>query len=140
MRKQSFSALAAITACMILSMEAQAMTLGEFEYRNSCMQCHGASGKGDGPMASSLTKPPSDLTMLQKNNGGIFPVTRTYSIIEGSADVRLHGSRDMPLWGNRFRARIKADEDESFSPQDTAEYAQTRLMALIEYLATIQVQ
>jgi len=116
------------------------MTLGEFEYRNSCMQCHGASGKGDGPMASSLTKPPSDLTMLQKNNGGIFPVTRTYSIIEGSADVRLHGSRDMPLWGNRFRARIKADEDESFSPQDTAEYAQTRLMALIEYLATIQVQ
>ena len=140
MRKQSLSALAAIAVGMILSVDAQAMSLGEFEYRNSCVQCHGAAGKGDGPMASLLTKSPSDLTMLQKNNGGIFPVTRVYSIIEGSADVRLHGSRDMPLWGDRFRSRIKADEDESFSPRDTAEYARTRILALIEHLASMQVE
>ena len=29
---------------------AQGMTLGEFEYQNSCVACHGISGKGDGPV------------------------------------------------------------------------------------------
>ena len=140
MLKHSFGALIAIGAGIFLSAGAQAISLGEFEYRNSCAQCHGASGKGDGTVAPLLTKIPSDLTMLQKNNGGIFPVTKVYPIIEGSADVRVHGPRDMPLWGTRFRARIKDDEDESFSPRDTDEYVTTRILALIEYLATIQVK
>jgi len=139
MQKKGLGALAVVAAWTVLSIDAQAMSLGEFEYRNSCVQCHGMSGKGDGPMASSLTKSPTDLTLLQKNNGGIFPVTHVYSIIEGSADVRLHGSRDMPLWGDRFRSRIKPDEDESFSARDTDEYARTRVLALIEYLASMQV-
>jgi mono/diheme cytochrome c family protein len=140
MSRRYKSALLAIGAGALISAGAQAMTLGEFEYGNSCVQCHGASGKGDGPVAAFLTQPPSDLTLLQKKNGGIFPVTHVYSIIEGSADVRVHGPRNMPLWGNRFRGRIKADEDESFSPQDTDEYARTRILALIEYLATMQAE
>lgn len=78
--------------------------------------------------------------MLQKSNGGVFPVTKVYSVIEGTVDVRVHGSRDMPVWGNRFRARIKDDEDESFSSADTDEYATTRILALIEYLSTMQVK
>jgi mono/diheme cytochrome c family protein len=140
MFKRSFGAVIAIGAGIFLSAEVQAISLGEFEYRNSCAQCHGASGKGDGTVAPFLTKTPTDLTMLQKNNGGIFPVMNTYSIIEGSADVRVHGPRDMPLWGTRFRARIKDDEDESFSPRDTDEFATTRILALIEYLSTMQVK
>ena len=116
------------------------MSLGEFEYRNSCAQCHGVSGKGDGPVASSLTKSPPDLTMLQKNNGGVFPVTNVYSIIEGNADVRVHGSRDMPVWGNRFRGRIKDDETRASRRADSDEYITTRILALIEYLSTIQVK
>lgn len=140
MLKQSFGALVAIGFGLFLSVEAQAISLGEFEYRNSCVQCHGTSGKGDGPVASFLKKSPPDLTMLQKNNGGVFPVTHVYSIIEGTADVRVHGSRDMPVWGNRFRARIKSDEDESFSPEDIDEYATVRILALIEYLSTMQVK
>ena len=140
MLKHSIAALIAIGAGVFLSTGAQAISLGEFEYRNSCAQCHGVSGKGDGPVASSLTKSPPDLAMLQKNNGGVFPVTKVYSIIEGDADVRVHGSRDMPVWGNRFRGRIKDDEDESFSTRDTDEYVTTRILALIEYLATMQVK
>lgn len=34
-------------------------------YRTHCVNCHGVKGKGDGPVASSLTPPPADLT--QKN-------------------------------------------------------------------------
>ena len=66
MLKRGFAALAAIGVGVFFLAEAQAMSLGEFEYRNSCAQCHGVSGKGDGPVASSLAKPPPDLTMLQK--------------------------------------------------------------------------
>ena len=140
MLKHGFGALIAIGVGAFLSAEAQAISLGEFEYRNSCAQCHGLSGKGDGPVASSLKKVPPDLTVLQKSNGGIFPVTKAYSIIEGTVDVSVHGSRDMPVWGNRFRTRIKYDENEGFSPADTDEYVTTRILALIEYLSTIQVK
>jgi mono/diheme cytochrome c family protein len=138
MFKQGFAALVAIGVGVFFLAEAQAMSLGEFEYRNSCAQCHGVSGKGGGPVASSLTKNPPDLTMLQKNNGGVFPVTNVYSIIEGNADVRVHGSRDMPVWGNRFRGRTKDDAFANFSPADSSDYMTTRILALIEYLSTIQ--
>jgi len=138
MLKRGFAAWVAIGTGVFFLAEAQAMSLGEFEYRNSCAQCHGVSGKGDGPVASSLTKNPPDLTMLQKNNDGVFPVANVYSIIEGNADVRVHGSRDMPVWGNRFRGRIKDEEFENFSPADSREYMTTRILALIEYLSTIQ--
>ena len=140
MLKGHFGVLMAAGMAALLPATVQAISMGEFEYRNSCAQCHGLSGKGDGPVASSLTKAPTDLTVLQKNNGGVFPVTKAYSIIEGTADVRVHGTRDMPVWGNRFRARIKYDENEGFSPADTDEYVTTRILALIEYLSTMQVK
>lgn len=131
----AFAASAAV--CFCLSLEVNAMSLGKFEYDNSCAQCHGTSGKGDGPFGENLKTPPSDLTMLQKQNGGVFPASHVYSVIEGTADVRLHGSREMPIWGRRFRARIKESEEEFF-PGDANEYATTRILALIEYLSTLQ--
>jgi mono/diheme cytochrome c family protein len=140
MLKSTFGTLMVVGTAVLLPLNAQAISLGEYEYRNSCAQCHGASGKGDGPVTPSLTEKASDLTMLQKNNGGVFPVSKVYSMIEGSADVRVHGPRDMPLWGTRFRARFDDDEYESFSSKDTEEFATSRILALIEYLSTIQVE
>jgi mono/diheme cytochrome c family protein len=37
--------------------QAQEVTLGEFEYRNSCAVCHGVEGRGDGPLAEYMTVP-----------------------------------------------------------------------------------
>ncbi len=124
-------------AIFCFSVQASSMTLGEFEYKNSCAQCHGDSGKGDGPYASNLKTAPSDLTVLQKQNNGVYPVAKVFSIIEGTTDVRMHGPRDMPLWGRRFRTRVTESEEE-FSRLDPNEYATTRILALIEYLATLQ--
>ncbi|MFA9474015.1 MAG: cytochrome c [Filomicrobium sp.] len=139
MFKQSFAAFVAILISGVISQDTEAKSLGEFEYRNSCVQCHGTSGEGDGPVAQFLTKPASDLTVLQKNNGGIFPVGRVYAIIEGTEDVLVHGPREMPVWGDRFRARPLRDEDAGFSSdEDTREYAKARILALIEYLSTMQ--
>jgi mono/diheme cytochrome c family protein len=130
----------AVAIALFAAPGAQAMTLGEFEYRNSCSQCHGESGRGDGPVAETLKQEPSDLTTLQQDNGGVFPVTRVYAVIEGDADVRVHGPRNMPLWGQRFRARFDDDEYESFSARDTEEFVTARILALVEYLSTIQVE
>lgn len=131
----------AIGVGVFLCAEAQAASIGEYEYKNSCSQCHGTSGKGDGPYRTYLTKAPSDLTVLQKNNGGVFPVGYVYSIVEGSADVSLHGPRDMPLWGSRFRVRAMGDDDKGgMSREESKEYARMRILSLIEYLSTMQVK
>jgi mono/diheme cytochrome c family protein len=118
---------------------AQEMTLGEFEYLNSCAACHGVSGKGDGPVTDFLSGAvPSDLTVLQQNNGGVFPVAAVYEAIDGGLIASAHGTRDMPIWGNRFRERAARSEDGSFTPMATERYANARILALTEYLASIQ--
>jgi len=143
MRRFFSSALAACICTSFLAPGAQAegMTLGEFEYTNSCAACHGPGGDGDGPLADYLvTGTLPQLTMLQKNNGGVFPVSHVYSVIEGSADVRAHGFRDMPVWGDRYRGRIDPAEDDQFAPEDVDAYVTFRILALIEYLSTLQVE
>lgn len=122
---------------------AEEMTLGAFEYQNSCAACHGATGKGDGPLAGFMqVSAPPDLTMLQKNNGGVFPVSAIYATIEGSDAAGVHGSRDMPVWGARYRGRMEGDEqlDYAYTPGDTEAYVQARILALIEHLSSLQVQ
>ena len=77
--------------------------LGAIESENSCAVCHGFKGKGNGVMADSLKKKPTDLTSLSKNNHGHFPFTEVYRVIEGSPRVGVHGTREMPVWGDRYR-------------------------------------
>jgi len=36
---------------------------GEVLFSQQCARCHGSKGKGDGPMAAGLPKPPRDLTL-----------------------------------------------------------------------------
>jgi len=118
---------------------AEEMALGEFEYNNSCVACHGATGKGDGPVTDFLSGAVvPDLTVIQKNNGGVFPVSAVYDVIDGDDVASAHGTRDMPIWGNRFRSRIDESQDAYFSPEDREAYAKARVLALVDYLASIQ--
>jgi len=76
---------------------------GKDLYREYCAVCHGTAGKGDGPAASALKIPPTDLTQITKANGGRFPQSRVQHIINGEAgSTAAHGSKDMPIWGNIF--------------------------------------
>ena len=137
--RNSFPAtsLAAVVLVTASAVCAQDMSLGEFEYNNSCVACHGASGKGDGPVSDFLSGAVvPDLTVLQKSNGGVFPVQAVYDMIEGTEMASAHGTRDMPIWGNRFRQR--ADDDPDFPITDSEGYAATRVLALIEFLSGIQ--
>lgn len=118
---------------------AQEMSLGEFEYRNSCAVCHGADGTGGGPLADYITVDLPDLRQLKSNNGGVFPVNRVYEVIEGRARVAPHGVLDMPVWGFRFRERMGA-EDVDFGDKEVVDYVHVRILALIEHLASIQAE
>ena len=105
---------------------------GEIDYRNYCAACHGVDARGQGPMGKFLTVRPADLTQLAKNNGGIFPFWQTYRIIEGREDVRGHGTREMPVWGDRFRAQAGGADIGSRAQ------AAGRLLSVVFYLQHIQ--
>ena len=122
----------------ILGLPAAAQDIGAIEFGNSCAQCHGADGKGDGPVSPYLLNAPPDLTMLSKTNDGVFPIARVYSIIDGTADVAVHGGRDMPVWGDRYMTEMRSDATAHYSWIEARTYAQSRVLALVEYIATIQ--
>jgi mono/diheme cytochrome c family protein len=78
------------------------LTSGARQFRTYCAQCHGVDGKGDGPVAASLKKKPADLTVLSKNNGGVFPYNHVFNTITGTDVVASHGTREMPIWSQVF--------------------------------------
>ena len=117
---------------------AQKSTLGELEYNENCAVCHGADGSGNGPYAGMLTKKPSDLTMLRKNNNGVFPVDNTYSVIDGRFAVDVHGSRDMPVWGIRYNAKANRYYTDYYDTYHPEAFVRGRILALISYLNDIQ--
>jgi len=75
---------------------------GEVIYFRYCAACHGRSLKGDGPVASGLNKKPIDLTQLTKKNAGTFPFDKVMAMIDGRQSTRMHGTPDMPVWGEIF--------------------------------------
>ena len=75
---------------------------GETLYFQLCASCHGASGVGDGPVASSLKTKVPDLTRIAWRDGGEFPREDVKRSIDGRLERLAHGPRDMPVWGIRF--------------------------------------
>ncbi len=81
---------------------AQTNQPGKAQYIMSCASCHGEKGEGNGPSAQAFRTPPPDLTMLSKNNDGVFPNEILYRIIDGTQTLRAHGNYEMPVWGRKF--------------------------------------
>ena len=77
---------------------------GAATFNAYCTVCHGTSGKGDGPAAKALIKPPADLTQIAKRNGGKFSAATVRMTITGETTLAAHGTRDMPMWGPVLRS------------------------------------
>ncbi len=75
---------------------------GEVIYLRYCAACHGRTLRGDGPVASGLKNSPGDLTTLTQRNKGAFPYEKVAGIIDGRETSRVHGTPDMPVWGEVF--------------------------------------
>lgn len=114
-------------------------TLGKNEYDARCAMCHGAHGKGDGWLADKLLKRPPTLTLLKKNNGGVFPLATVTEVIDGRKAVELHGPRDMPVWGTVFRVEEKAATAARPATLTPAEkLARAKIHALANYVLQLQ--
>lgn len=101
---------------------------GRDTYLFHCAACHGRTGKGDGPVVSTLKAAPPDLTTFAKRRGGRFPEAEITAFIVGRRPS-AHGSSDMPVWGPLFR---------ELNPFDSR--IDVRLSRLVDYLKSIQVR
>ena len=109
----------------------QVAVQGEELYHRYCGACHGRSADGAGPVATLLDPPPSDLTRLSARHGGVFPQAAVLRWIDGRDPVVAHGTREMPIWGERFAAGLPP------SAHATAQSRGTSLV-IMEYLRGIQ--
>ena len=60
-------------------------------------------------MAPGLVKKPIDLTRLTVKNGGAFPYDKVAAMIDGRQSTRMHGTPDMPVWGEIFAITAGSD-------------------------------
>ena len=90
--------LVLILYLLALPAAAQDATEGAAVFLDNCAGCHGATARGDGPMASLLAIPPPDLTELAERNWDEFPLARVVQRIDGTTEVRAHGG-PMPMFG-----------------------------------------
>jgi mono/diheme cytochrome c family protein len=107
------------------------VTEGRVLYARYCASCHGLAADGRGPVASVLTRNPSDLRRLAERHGTPLPADRLARFIDGRETVATHGPREMPVWGQRFA--VPEPEASGRTPAVDA-----RITRILDYLATIQ--
>ncbi len=71
-------------------------------YLDHCAACHGVKGDGHGPLEHELAAPPADLRLLSRKYGNPLPEDQIARFMDGRADVKAHGPRDMPVWGEEM--------------------------------------
>jgi len=104
---------------------------GKEMYMQYCSSCHGPDGKGSGSVSAFLKVKVPDLTLLKKNNKGVYPVDQVILAIDGRRKVRSHGDPKMPVWGESFSSEVKDAK--------TAEVTiALKEKAIAEYVATLQ--
>lgn len=109
--------------------------LGRTDFMRYCAACHGVGARGDGTIAEFLTLKSADLTALAKKNGGIFPRERITSVIDGRAEVKVHGPRDMPVWGDWFLQEAKSSGVVTHNQEAVVN---ARIQSLVGYIGTLQ--
>ncbi len=124
-----FAGALVLLACTQISMPEPSE--GRALFAENCVQCHGTSGKGNGPWAGSFDPPPADLTRLTED--GVFPRSRVLSTIDGYDRTGLPGHQ-MPEFGLLLIGDTV--------PVDVGDGVLTPtprpLAALLEYLESIQ--
>jgi mono/diheme cytochrome c family protein len=123
-----------MAAMTLVSTGAQGQTLGKQEFVRNCASCHGAGGRGNGPLAKFMTVGPADLTELTARNDGEFPLYTVVQIIDGRDMKDAHGSRAMPIWGDRFNV----EAGETFGAYGAEVNIRARILELIHYIRSLQ--
>ena len=121
-----------LVSCPSLGME---MTAGQVEYQQACASCHGLTGKGDGPVATYMSKPVPDLTTIRARNDGEFPFQDLLEMVDGRFADRQPGPHgtEMPVWGERYAFGGAVDD-----PVEAEINTLGRMTSLIYHLHSLQ--
>jgi mono/diheme cytochrome c family protein len=133
MKQRSYGMAFALVFCLALSLAASASesNQGRQFYLRHCSSCHGTDGRGNGAVSRYLKIEVPDLTVLKRNNNGIYPTDKVMSSMDGSRPIRGHGDAEMPVWGEVFR---KETEGKRYPELSSLLKART----IAEYIATLQ--
>ncbi|MDP4032532.1 MAG: cytochrome c [Pseudorhodobacter sp.] len=134
MKHTSILSLIVVTTALTFGpAQAQDPDVGALLYADFCAVCHGATGKGDGDMADVMTIPSPNLTLLSKNNDGVFPMLKVIHVIDGRTGIRAHGG-PMPVFGRMF---VPGGHGAGMDYGSVIE-GRGRILSLAMYLETIQ--
>jgi mono/diheme cytochrome c family protein len=112
---------------------------GKATYDRYCESCHGVNAEGNGRFAHNLTTKPADLTIISARNNGIFPLAKMYQVIDGTDNFLAHGSREMPIWGERFDLNNWGEGNWTRGyTEHSIRIARGRILELLMYLDSIQ--
>jgi len=103
---------------------------GKRDFGELCVQCHGATGTGEGRTLTEATPP--DLTLLSRKNQGKFPFEHVYKVVDGREMTESHRRAAMPFWGQILQKRGQENTSES----DAA--VKARILNIVEYIKAIQ--
>ncbi len=101
-------------------------------FRSSCAPCHGATGMGGGSVAAALKDPVPVLATLTQRFGGAFPEDYVHQVIDGRTQMRAHGTRLMPVWGDDFLRQHDGEGGESSTD--------FMIDALVQHIKSLQLQ
>lgn len=105
---------------------------GRERYVDDCGGCHGVDARGGGAVAAALKIPPSDLTVLARDNSGRFPEDYVRRVVDGrELPPAAHGETSMPVWGTHYKRAL---------PGYSEAVVVAKIDALIAYLKSVQGQ
>ncbi len=107
-----------------------AAAAGDASYQLYCASCHGPEGRGDGPRASELARPPADLARLHERYG--FPLPKTEFLRRLGA---AHPGLDPWMEEPGFCARDLMELD---APRMRRSMRRGTALAILQYLDTLQ--
>jgi mono/diheme cytochrome c family protein len=139
MKRATFGAFILTTALSLGTTafaQKEKVDVGKREFETHCAGCHGMDARGKGPNAAGLKVSPPDLTLIAEHNAGVFPAERIIGVIDGRAQIKSHGPRDMPVWGEQYASY--ATEHFAGSPYDQEAFIRGRVLILVDYLRRIQ--
>jgi len=131
----AMSMVAGLVAVPAPAWSFDAVTLADYSgdelFERFCASCHGASARGNGPVAATLSTAVPDLTAIADRYGE-FPVGLIREVVDGrGVEVRAHGTRDMPVWGYEFWVEEGGDVVAQTAVRDAID-------KLVEFLRSLQ--
>ena len=103
---------------------------GYAEYQRYCAVCHGIFADGNGFAAPVLTVRPTNLRILHARFGRPLSRPALTRKIDGSEPILAHGTREMPIWGERLYEDVPTRMPDARS--------RGAILVIIEYLDSIQ--